>query len=87
MLCNEGSAFAMSLSMLLDLAASDPAVRAVTERAGVELGAPGPLQPVLVAAAARGALTTTAAFVTLDLAMSAVAVLGGSLAHRARPSP
>lgn len=39
---------------------------------------------VLVAAAARGAITSTAAFVTLDLVMVGVAVIGMSTASRAR---
>jgi MFS family permease len=42
------------------------------------------LAGVLVAAAARGALTNTAAFVTLDLAMCAVAAVGAAVAGRAR---
>jgi MFS family permease len=41
---------------------------------------------VLVAAAARGALGSTAAFVTLDLTMCAVAMLGAAVAGRARPA-
>ena len=40
---------------------------------------------VLVAAATRGAITDTAAFVSLDLAMGAVAVCGVLVAGRARP--
>jgi MFS family permease len=39
---------------------------------------------VLVAAAARDAITSTAAFVTLDAAMCAIAVIGVALAGRAR---
>lgn len=41
---------------------------------------------MLVAAAARGAIGYTPAFVSLDLAMCAVAVLGAALAGRARPA-
>jgi sugar phosphate permease len=40
---------------------------------------------VLIAAAARGALTSTTAFVTMDLGMCAVALAGAALAGRARP--
>jgi MFS family permease len=42
---------------------------------------------VLVAAAVRGAIGYTAAFVTLDLLMCAVAAVGLSVAGRARPAP
>lgn len=41
---------------------------------------------VLVAAAARGAIGSTAGFVTLDLAMCAVAVVGVLVSGRARPA-
>lgn len=41
---------------------------------------------VLVAAAARGALSATAGFVVLDVAMCAVAVVGALTASRARPA-
>ena len=41
---------------------------------------------VLVAAAARGAITSTAGFVTLDLLMGAIAGAGVLLAGRARPA-
>jgi sugar phosphate permease len=44
------------------------------------------LAGVLVAAAARGALSATAGFVVLDLAMCAVAIVGGAVAGRARPA-
>jgi hypothetical protein len=44
------------------------------------------LAGVLVAAATRGTISTTAGFVTLDLAMCAVALLGAALATRARPA-
>jgi MFS family permease len=44
------------------------------------------LAGVLVAAAARGAISSTAGFVTLDLAMCAVAAVGAALAGRARPA-
>jgi hypothetical protein len=44
------------------------------------------LAGVLVAAAARGALSATAGFVTLDLAMCAVALVGVAVASRARPA-
>lgn len=40
---------------------------------------------VLVAAAARGAISSTTGFVSLDLAMGAIAVAGALLAGRARP--
>ena len=41
---------------------------------------------VLVAAADRGAISTTTGFVSLDLAMCAIAVVGAFAAGRARPS-
>jgi MFS family permease len=41
---------------------------------------------VLVAAAARGTIGDTAAFVTLDVAMCAVAAVGAAVAGRARPA-
>ncbi|HKC27511.1 MAG TPA: MFS transporter [Jatrophihabitans sp.] len=44
------------------------------------------LAGVLVAAAARGAISSTAGFVMLDLAMCAVAVAGAAVAGRARPA-
>jgi MFS family permease len=44
------------------------------------------LAGVLVAAAARGAITDTAAFVSLDLAMAVVAGVGVLVAGRARPA-
>jgi MFS family permease len=43
------------------------------------------LAGVLVAAAARGAISDTSAFVTQDVAMFAVAVLGAATSRRARP--
>jgi MFS family permease len=45
------------------------------------------LAGVVVAAAARGAITASAGFVTLDLAMCAVALAGAAVARRARPAP
>jgi MFS family permease len=44
------------------------------------------LAGVLVAAAARGAITGTTGFVTLDVAMCGVAALGAVMARRARPA-
>jgi sugar phosphate permease len=41
---------------------------------------------VFVAAAARGAISHTAAFVVVDLLMCAVALLGAVVAGRARPA-
>jgi sugar phosphate permease len=41
---------------------------------------------VLVAAAARGAISSTAGFVTLDLLMCCVALIGVATARRARPA-